>query len=199
MKRIELLASLTLFLALGWVRAEEKLVETPYHPLKVGTTWTYKVVNAPDSPSMVLKVARHEKVGDLLCARIETVVNGQAVANEYVTVTKDGIYRVSANGTRFEPPMLLLKLPPRKGDSWKVDARGGTEALTGNVRVTEEAVTVPMGKYDTFPATVTIQAGAQKMETANYYAKGVGIVRVKANLGPGLDVLMELEKFEEGK
>jgi len=203
MNRIKLLASLmVLVVALDQVRAEDKMVDSAYFPLKVGTAWTYRVANAPQSaPKVVVKVIKHEKVGDFLCARLESFVNGKVEANEYVAVTKSGVYRVSLNGFTVEPPVLLLKLPPNKGDNWKVDGKVGTEVMKGDASLTEEAITVPLGKYDTFKVLAKVEGGAQKIEiwTTTNFAKGVGNVRRRTYAGPGLNVFMDLEIFEEGK
>jgi hypothetical protein len=199
MKRIGLLVGLLASAAvLAPVRAQDQMAESPYYPLKVGTTWTYRIASAPQgAPSVTMKVTKHEKAGDLPCARLETIVNGQVVANEYVSVSKDAVYRVSVQGFKVEPPMPLLKLPPCKGDRWKIDGKVGTDTLKGEASVTEDTVTVPAGKYEAVVATANLQAGPQKMETMNHFARGVGIVKMKVSVG-GMEVVMELEKFEAG-
>src|SRR4051812_24542641 len=57
--------------------------ETPYYPLQIGNTWSYRIGDNRYS----LKVAKYEKVGDLNCARLEMVVNGKVVATEDIGVT----------------------------------------------------------------------------------------------------------------
>jgi hypothetical protein len=201
MNRIGLLTSLLVCaLVVGSARAEDKLVGSPYCPLEVGTTWTYSVVDTPDAPKLILKVTSHEKVGDLLCARLETSVNGNMVAYEHITMTKEGVCRVGLGTLKAEPPILLLKLPPREGDTWTFDGKVGTEIFKGSGKVSAEAVTVPAGKYTTFLSKLEAQAGDQKIVMSNYFARGVGIVRMNIEFpDAGKTVVVVLEKFEAGK
>jgi hypothetical protein len=202
MHRIGWLASLmAVAMVLVPARAEDKITESAYYPLKVGSTWTYKIADAPaGTPSVVMKITKHEKVGDVMCARLETFVNDKSMGNEHIAITKDGIVRVSAFGFNADPPIMILKLPAKKGDTWKIESKVGTETLKGEAKVSEENVSVPAGKYDTIVATATITAGPQKIETTTCFAKNVGIVRMKmTGLAAGKAVVMELEKFEAGK
>src|SRR5438034_10502018 len=75
-------------------KAEQDLLENPYYPLKVGTTWEY----IANSKKVTVKVTQHEKVGDVLCAKLETDSGSGAVITEHLTVTNGGVYRVRAQG-----------------------------------------------------------------------------------------------------
>src|SRR5579872_4560741 len=137
MKRLVTLAVLVVLTAsLTAVRGDDKdkdkekdkdkvlAVESVYYPLKVGNTWTYK---GPANTTLVNKVAKIEPIDNVMCARVETSVGGQAVAFEHISVTKDGIYRHTLNGMKADKPILILKLPPKNGDSWEINAKFGTE------------------------------------------------------------------------
>jgi len=113
MKRLTTLAAALVILGapIAWVRADDKVGDSPYYPLKVGNAWTY---NGPGNTKLVNKVVGHEKIGDVMCAKIETQVDGKAVAFEHIGVTADGVYRYSLNGMKADKPILILKLPPRR-------------------------------------------------------------------------------------
>src|SRR5690348_14212 len=96
-----LLGCSLLFLAVVELAAQDKLRQTPYYPLQVGTTWHYR---AGDS-KFTIHVARHEKVGDTLCAVLETKRNGKVIGSEHLVVTSDGVYRHT------------LTLPPSRGEA----------------------------------------------------------------------------------
>src|SRR5262245_30754651 len=136
-------ALVVLLAASAAARDDDGLEETPYYPLKVGTTWTYRDADAPGAARVVVKVARHEKVGDVLCARLETHKDGKATGYEHIAVAKEGVYRHSINGLRPDKPILLLKLPPRPGDEWPVAGKVGNETFAGTMTTAEEAVAVP--------------------------------------------------------
>src|SRR5215469_1307595 len=138
------LAGALLLALAGAGRAQDKMETTPYYPLAVGSTWEYK---AGDN-KFTLKVTRHEKVGNVLCARVEMFVKDKAQSFENVSVTKDGVYRNTFEGKEATPPVLFLKLPPKKDETWKVDSKVGGESVKGTFKNNgEEDVKVPAGSY----------------------------------------------------
>src|SRR5579872_5156072 len=74
----------------------DDMEETPYYPLLVGNTWTYTGGQDKDKVTIVNRVAAHERVGGVMCAKIESA-QGSVIGTEYISVTKDGIYRVKLN------------------------------------------------------------------------------------------------------
>src|SRR5579885_1199326 len=130
------IACLLFSFAVVELAAQEKLNETPYYPLKVGSTWHYRAGES----KFTIRVAGHEKVGDVTCALLETIREGKVVGSEHLAVTADGVYRYDftlpqsqsdpKDKTKtvkqpvkqsLKPPILILKLPPKSGDGWKVD------------------------------------------------------------------------------
>src|SRR5205807_1527698 len=79
--------------------AKDKAGETPYYPLQVGNTWNYRAGENRYS----MRVAKHEKVGDAMTAKIEMLVEGKARSEENIGVTGDGIYRYSYEGKEAKP------------------------------------------------------------------------------------------------
>jgi hypothetical protein len=198
MKRVATLTALVILAAsLNSVRADDKdkIGESPYYPLKIGNAWTY---NGPGNTKLVNKVVAHEKVGDMMCAKIETQVGGVAQAFEHIGITADGIYRYTLNGTKIDKPILILKLPPKKGDEWKIDTKVGNETVTGKLTTTEDALTVPAGKFTAMIAGGKLMTGDQALEVANYFVKDVGIAKIKMDVA-GQSIVIELDKFEPAK
>jgi hypothetical protein len=193
--------------------AQDKLKETPYYPLQVGTTWHYRSGDG----KFTVRVAKHEKVGDTLCAVLESVRDGKVVGSEHVAVATDGVYRHDltyilpkreANDTTKvseqsiketpKPPLLVLKLPPKKGDNWKIDSKGDGKTFRGGFTVEEQEVKVPAGTYKTFRVVSRdLEVNSLKPLVATYYAEGVGMVKQEIEVGDAKAV-MELEKFEAG-
>jgi hypothetical protein len=198
MKRLATLTALVILAgSLNSVRADDKdkVGESPYYPLKVGSTWTY---NGPGATKIVNKITGHEKVGDVMCAKVETQVGGVTQTFEHIGITADGIYRYSFNGTKIDKPVLILKLPAKKGDEWKIDTKIGTEAVTGTLMTTEDALTVPAGKFTAMVAGGKLMTGGMTIEVANYFVKDVGIAKIKMDVA-GQSVIVELDKFEPAK
>jgi hypothetical protein len=196
MKRLATLSVLIVMAAsFAPVHGQDKIEETPYYPLKVGNTWTY---TGPNKITLVNKVVAHEKIGTVMCAKIETYVDGKSVAFEHIATTKDGIYRYSLNGMQADKPILILKLPPMKGDEWKIDAKFGNDTVTGAMKTTEEKVTVQGKTYEAYVAGGKLEAGGQTIDAANYFAKDVGVVKIKMDV-LGQMISIELDKFEPAK
>ncbi len=175
---------------------------TPYYPLQVGNTWYYKIADNKYS----LKVAKYEKVGDVECARVEMIVEDQVKVVEDITVTKDGVARVAYDGKRAEPPLVFLKLPFQKDQTWEVNTVVGKtdkspgEKVTGTLKAGEAPkVQVPAGTYDTITVTSqNLQANGMPLNFTYYFAKGMGMVKQEIDVS-GQKVVIELEKFEPAK
>ncbi len=196
LRRLLLSCAVTLAAAPA-ARTQETLRETPYLPLQKGTVWTYKI----GEKGFTLTVADHEKIGSVLCARVEMRVDGKVKTVEHLAVAEDGIYRYSIGGTRLDVPVRILKLPPKKGDSWTIDAKGPGEALKGTVKAGEEdEVKVPAGTYKKVVTSTSddLDANGLKCGFTYYFAAGVGIIKQQVQIGAEKTVF-ELEKFEPGK
>lgn len=160
-------------------------------PLAVGQEWTYK-----SGPLEVTeRVTRHEKVGDEMCARIETVYNGDVVAFEHVAVRKDGVFRVAIAGKPVEPPLQFLKLPATKGTTWSVESVIVGQTVKGDFAISES--TVKVGE-ETLPVVVVegkdFTAGKNKLAFTYFFAPNVGKVKqiVYAN---GQESILQLESL----
>ncbi len=192
--RPALFAAALLLLPVAGLRAQDKLKETPYFPLKVGTEWEYK----GSGQKYVVRVTKHEKVDTTLCAVVETTADNTTIV-EYYTVTDDGVVRLTWNNAKADPPVLVLKLPPRKGESWKVQSKVGNLTIKATYTEGEESVEVPFAKY-TNAVTVSssdCEVEDKKFGVTTWYASGVGMVKQVIDVG-GTKVTLELVKFKAG-
>src|SRR5262249_54556705 len=150
-----------------------------YFPMAVGTAWHYRV----GENHYLIKVTRHEKVGGLLCARLEMLVlqgkDLRSVSHEHVAVTKEGVVRASFEGKALVPPVLFLKLPPTAEKSWKVESKLDGQVFTGTFTAGEERkVTVPAGTYSTVTVTgKNLKVNGIDMALTYYFAEKVGMVK----------------------
>lgn len=212
MKRLMgvLLAVPLLALQVGELAAQDKIKETPYYPLKVGTTWHYR---AGDS-KFVVHVVRHEKVGGTRCALLETIRDGEVVGSEHLAVADNGVYRHDLTSPlgqldprshakrerekktqTLKPPMLILKLPPKNGDSWRVDCKSDGTTCRGSFQVSEQEITVPAGTYKTFRVdSQDLEVNSLKPHLTMFFAAGVGMVKQIIEMGEA-KIAIELEKF----
>jgi hypothetical protein len=202
-------------------RAQEKMPRTPNYPLQVGAAWNYK---AGDN-RFTVRVAKYEKVGEkasgVLAARLEVVVGKKVRAYEHVGVTPEGVVRYSVGkkvrayehvgvtpggvvrysleGKEAKPPVLFLKLPPKEGETWRVESRVAGQLLKGAFKGGEEEVKVPAGTYKAVTVTSQdLEVNGVKTKVVCYYAEDVGLVKQVQEMA-GRKVVIELEKYEPGK
>lgn len=205
-----LLGCLLLLAVAVELAAQEKLKQTPYYPLQVGTTWHYRAGDR----KITIRVARHEKAGDTFCAVLEATRDGKVVGTEYLAVTGDGVYRHMQTIPQqqadpkdkskadkppvrhiLKPPMLVLKLPPKRGESWKIDSKSDNQTFRGGFQVGEQEITVPAGTYKTFRvASQDLEIDSLKATITTYFAEGIGMVKQIIEVGDA-KVEIELEKI----
>lgn len=175
-----------------------KFEETPYYPLKIGAAWTYR----GDKHTLVSRVMRREQLGGIDCAVVETERDKKPMATEHWLSTAEGLYWVGLERRRLSPPLRMLRLPPRAGDTWQTNLRDGREkerVQQAVLVVGEEEVTVPAGTYRavTLQGEIT-QDGVRQRAMTYWFAPGVGIVKMVIRQGEQRQVY-ELEKYEPGK
>jgi hypothetical protein len=200
MKSVSCLSLACLFLLAPAMPAQDKLPESPYYPLRVGTVWHYRAGDSKFS----LRVARHEKVGDVWCARVELVLDGKVTSSEDVAVTvdqarrPDGVSRYRFEGKEARPPICFFKLPPGKEKTWKVESklagpRDGEQTLKGSFKAGREEVTVPAGTYKAVTVTgQDLEADGTKLSVTYYFAQDVGMVKqVIETAGQKLSIVLE--------
>lgn len=186
------------------VFAPQDLKPSPYYPLKLGTTWEYKVTpdsSKPESFQAICRVTKLEKYGEVMCALVQTTKDGVVASFEYITTMDDGIYRFSVTGVKMDPPVCFFKLPPKKGESWVNEYKAGGETMKQTFTAGAEEVEVPLGKYKTATTeTSDLVGNGQPLNLAMtcYYAEGVGMVKQIIRAG-GRETVLELTKFAAGK
>jgi hypothetical protein len=182
-------------LALSAAGGDEKPTGS-WYPLQVGATWHYKA----GAKRFSLRVARYEKFAKVQCARVELIQDKKVTSFEHVAADAKAVKRFSLEGKEARPPIVVLKLPPKKGQSWKVDSKADGQTLKGTFRVGEvEEVKVPAGTFKALTVTSEdLEANGLKMKITFYYADKVGLVKEVIQTGKQ-KIVVELEKFEPGK
>jgi hypothetical protein len=201
---------LPLCLAVPASGAEDKMPETPWYPLRPGTTWHYR---AGDSKFQMRVAAGTEKIGDLRCARVEMIKDGKVGATEYIGVSADGVYRCrvqigspeqskeNPNLTETpHPPILLFRMPPKKEESFTVDSRvePAGKVFKGTFKIGEETIKVGDKEYRcVVVAGQDLEGDGLKPSLTTWYAENVGMVKqVVAVADQKIEI--ELENFEKG-
>jgi hypothetical protein len=152
---------------------EQPAAKVPnYFPCELGTKWEYEC--GKDFTVVEVTKVRHEKDCKIVTFTHARPSNGTKGERRY-RVTKDAVYGIEEgrNGTEEG---LALKLPPKDGDTWTMDARGlGTLVTVING---PEKTEVPAGKFDTLISSTTLRnTPINQFEIRDHYADGVGRVK----------------------
>lgn len=174
--------------------AQEPLTN-PYFPLKKDSEWTYSVQGGP----VKIKVTGTEKIKDTLCYKLETSAGGKPASGETVGVTKEGVSRFVVNGISADAPILFLKADAKKGDTWTVDTKVSGQTVKGTFKVDEVKIKIKDKEYETLNVkTEDMEIGSTKTSVEYWFAKDVGIVKLKFSLGTQ-EATLELENYTPGK
>ncbi len=182
------------------VAQEGAVKDDRYYPLKKGSVWEY----ATAGKTFQIKLVDFEMVGDTMCAKLESILNGNQVASEHVAVKDDGIYRYKYNNIEINPPLKFLELPAAPDKKWQVDSKastpsGGELVLKGEFTTKSEKVKVPAGDYQAISASSTgFEVMSQKLEMIYYFAPDVGMVKQNVKVGNS-NVVVELQKYTPGQ
>ena len=102
-------------------------------------------------------------------------------ASELYLVKPDGgVFRVKVKDDKIDPPVKILSIPPKKGDSWEIKSKVGTQLVTGKFVTKEinEKVTVPKGTFEAvFVEGVDFDVAGTKTTLKVWFVKGIGIAK----------------------
>jgi hypothetical protein len=156
-------------------------------PTSVGTTWVYEC--ASGSATIVIsdvtvqdgaKLVTTEWVGE----------NGARTPHMVTRVSTEGVFLVSESGEKYDEPWCIVKLPHRAGQEWETRVRGRGFKIDGKMTAAPmQKVRVPAGEFTAAPVEWEVSPNSGK--TTNWYAHGVGLVR--------LNEQMKLKSFTPGK
>jgi hypothetical protein len=195
-----------LFLASALMAVQDVPPDAAYLPLKVGNTWEYKAKGSEQA--RVRKITGRDADGTW---RQEDSTDGKTERKDALKVGKAGLTCVGITFGEAEvvpsEPLLLLKFPARKDDSWTQEVDFSGQKATIKTVTAEEKVKVPAGEYTALKVTLT---GTMKTNDATltiiltaWYVKDVGVVRhsLKADLD-GAELMAdeaELVKYTPAK
>jgi hypothetical protein len=154
-----------------------------YCPLKEGNMWTYTLSNGQQ---MITRVTGFANVGTVRCAIVETTVGGQ-ISREYMAMDAEGLKtykaQVQDQNVRYDPPMLRVKLPYKRNDTWTVTINQlGAPVKTTFESTGPEKIQTPAGIFDCVKVH-SKAIGPRPILSTIYYADGIGPVRQTVETG----------------
>lgn len=160
-----------------------------FYPAKKGAVWTYQ----RGKDKVTVRVKEVTKMDKDEVVELETSINDTPQATEHLLVKADSVSRLKVAGKEAKPPMTVLKLPPKKGDTWKVDSKLETKGTDGKVK-TESVVgafavedvkeeMMNMNKVKVAIVKSDLRVNGQPMTMEFHYAEGIGMIKHVAALG----------------
>lgn len=157
-----------------------------YFPTTVGTTWVYK----DDDDELTLVVSSVEQTNDGKVVAVVRVTGDGLSEDEKMLVSAGGLARVQSRERKIDPPLVMLKVPYKPGDTWTYSKLKCTDTIRGI-----ETIKVPAGIFDTVRVDSKYDVEGQDGGTSFWYAPGVGLV--KMTYGGGKTQV--LKSFTRGK
>jgi len=182
----------------GWIVSllfASTVTAVDYFPLKEGNQWSYSMSNGVQ---MTMTVKEFVKVGDVLCAAVETTIGVQAT-REYLAADAEGLkaYMSQIRGQefRYDPPVLRIKLPFKAGQTWTSTVnKYGIPLTTTFESLGTEKTQTPAGSFECVKvkSTLTTMQGQPSMISVGYYAPNTGLVHQTIEMaGQQLHVTLE--------
>ena len=174
--------------------AQEVAPTHEFFPTAIGTQWVYR----SGVVEVLERITAHERVGNDVCARVESILNGKVVSFEHIAVRPDGVYRVAVAGQPVNPPFRFAKFPPKLNDRWEVNSAVLGQAIKGTFATGQASVKVPAGEFQTLTTTGTgFKVQESDLAFTYHFAKGVGKVKQLTQIGGagGKEVVLELKEF----
>jgi hypothetical protein len=155
----------------------------PFFPAKLGTAWAYRGT-FPSGEQETTEVILESETKDgetrfsVGCALNDNGTGPRLLGADRFVAKADGLFLLEQAGAKYDPPLCILKLPLRRGDSWKVSVLRGEEKVEGNFTVGKELeeVAVPAGKFRAYRVERRLVSRG-KEEAIYWYAPGVGVVK----------------------
>jgi len=167
-------------------------------PLKQGTKWHYDAKVNGMSGSMIIRVAKIQSGAGRQAAQLETLVNGNVTATEFLGISDEGVFRLKMNGNDLTPPLQVLRFPIKKSDTWAAESTvAGQTFKTTNV-VDLQKVSVPAGNFEAVLVTMEANTPQGRMTNKQWFAPGIGLVKQDVHFSGG-SISAELKKFEPAK
>ena len=196
-------------------------VDHPYFPLRPGTRWTYREVDADGNVLDVVVIATSmtRRIANGIDARVvrDTVrQDGQVLEDTFDWYAQDdegNVWYLGEDTAEFEDgritsregsfeagvdgaqPGIVMPAEPARGQRYRQEFLVGEAEDQGAVLSAEELVEAPMGRYDS--AVLTRDTNPLEPEVSEYklYARGVGLVlTLDVSGGNGREELLKVDE-----
>ncbi len=176
-----------------WGYSQEPKANPDFIPLAVGNRWEYRM----GPKTIIVEVKKKETIGKIPCFQLVSTLNDKTSV-EYLARQKEGLVRVKIDSLLLDPPLLLLNLPHKKGNSWEVNSKVGDGVLSGTFKTKKEEVKVGVVKYQAIRVSCEgFSIRGNRMDLTYWFAPKVGMVKQQVKR-EGVETILELKQFTPG-
>lgn len=195
------LLSVTLLVAIAAlpIRAQETFKGPELFPFGNFNTWTYRVQGQDDRDRLsVTSFIVSDKSGDRIY-RFEARFRNQTVVTEHLAVRADGLYRVRHDNVELDPPLLICRLPPGKGQKWQSEYKINDQKRTVSFECDfEEMSVIKNPKMTVLVVRAEIADPKGTITNTCWYAPKYGLVKQVVQERESR-IVIELDNFVGGK
>lgn len=177
-RTLSVIAILLVMAGGGWgVPLPKDRLNKAYFPIRVGDRWVLQIKNG-DSVSEVTEVVTEvEKTDGQFIVTVGREINGQVSRFSKTLVTEKGIFRLSQGKVTYDPPLCVLMVGAKRGETWQNDTRGKTRQIKYTAEG-EEEIEVPAGKFKALRVTTElILDEARGTKATVWYAPSLGLIK----------------------
>lgn len=162
-----------------------------YFPTTVGSKWVYDY-NGKEETEEITAV---EKKDTSFVVTVKGTNYLKGTINKQFVVSTENLVQTKSNIGTGQPPMILLKLPGKAGQTWETYLGGHPGMGKNTVKACgAEIIEVPTGKFEAIRVETKFFSPGGWTEARYWYAPGVGLV--KETYG---DNVRKLKSFTPGK
>jgi hypothetical protein len=168
-----------------------------FFPTQEGKIWRYKTVHSTHGNAKLTLTSlpkRELNQKQTTPFKFEFIANNGRVISYivYVASEPDGIYQFAierpiGSAIKTYPPIYYVRNPIKVGANWK------NEVGSAIIKGVDEKVTVPAG---TFIGCVEVMTTFSKQKKIEWFAPGVGSVKIYHNYPDSSHTLSQLESYE---
>jgi hypothetical protein len=154
---------------------------------------TYRVQYQGQEDKLVVYQAP-DQIGIQRCWRYEGLLRNQLISTEHLAVRADGVYRIRHDDADLEPPLLICKFPPVKGETWTGDYKINDKKSTVHYQCNVEEMSVMKNPKATTVLVIRAEITFANVTLTNtcWYAPNRGLVKQVIEEGNS-KIILELD------
>lgn len=170
-------------------------------PAKVGDTLVYEEAYSNGNADAKRLITRTVVMADKTTTGMTVAIKERSDGSvEFYQQSSSGVYLACRDIQPFDPPACVLRLPLKKGDTWEINDPKVFPVPIKFATGEEEEVEVPAGKFKAVRVEKKIVfPDAKTVRVTDWVVPGYGVVKARARLADGTEMVIVLKSFTHAK